>query len=222
MKVLKISRKHWSFPVQGKDLLINICSNIEIKRAASGKNTTTDLKKKGRLAREMKTPSFGNNSGPDDQYATFRASERREKDLDASSSIAKRRISTNVLAKEVEYSTLQKQAKLLQSKSAILEELTHNTNDDHLVKYASKMGHKKVMQKFKKDSNGGGVKVSINNYFKPRSAFRNNADIKSNINSKTFIGTHSYDQIETNRLPKINVDDFSSKQEESIVRSQER
>ena len=31
----------------------------------------------------MKTPSFGNTSGHDDQYAIYKASERREKDMTA-------------------------------------------------------------------------------------------------------------------------------------------
>lgn len=30
----------------------------------------------------MKTPSFGNNSGPDDHYTVFKSNERREKEID--------------------------------------------------------------------------------------------------------------------------------------------
>lgn len=170
----------------------------------------------------MKTPSFGNNSGPDDQYAMFRVSERREKILDGCKLITNRRTSTDGLVKEVEYSTLKNQTKLSESRSAILEELNHNTNEDNLVKYASKMGHKNAIQRFKKDSEGGGLKVSINNYFKPRSTFRNNSNYNSNVNSKTFIDTHNFEQIETNKFLKVNMDDFSSKQGGSIEKSQER
>ena len=39
---------------------------IPIKKASIAKNSN------GRISREMKTPSFGNNSGPDDHLATFK------------------------------------------------------------------------------------------------------------------------------------------------------
>lgn len=157
--------------------------------------------KKTRVTREMKTPSFGNNSGPDDQIALFKASERREKGIPLQN-LAKATQRNADMVKEVDFITLNKKDNLQESKSMKLDESSHSIQEDNLIKYANKMGHKKSIQRFKKNSENT-LKPSVTQYFKPKVVTRNTYNPLTSVNSKTFIDTHAYDKIETHNLPKI-------------------
>lgn len=65
----------------------------------------------------MKTPSFGNNSGPDDHFSMFRTNERREKEIDISSSNTMRIQDRNWTSnKDIELVPIGKKERLSDSK----------------------------------------------------------------------------------------------------------
>lgn len=177
----------------------------------------------------MKTPSFGNNSGTDEQYTFFKSSERREKRLDLPLSTLQK-FPKNTVVKEIDYLSFKNRSKLPESKSTVLEDKT--LHSDHMSKYANKMGHKQGIQRFSRNSSGNNSnlpssqarsgKNSTVQLFKPRTGTRNQHAFSSE-NSRTFIETHNFDQIETGTLPKINFDmDFSSRHEGSVAKSNAR
>lgn len=170
----------------------------------------------------MKTPSFGNNSGPDDHYAMFNSTERREKGIEATAPVVQKRVEkTPNIAKEVEYITLNKKDKMPESKSVLLEEVSHQAHEDNLIKYASKMGHKKSIQRFSKGSAGSG-KTSAVQYFKPKNTFRNQMNtLTQGLNSKTFVDTHNFDLIDTSEGVHASGHEFDTnhRQDESMPQS---
>ena len=173
----------------------------------------------------MKTPSFGNNSGHDDQYTLFKESQRREKGLEIEAPSTTRRIPEHSdLVREIEYSRVKKMEKNLDSKSTILEDSKEHEHEDSLLQYASMMGHKKRLQGLKKGSIGSlnSSKGSINQYFKPRSSLRNLKKLPLDTNSKTFLGSRNYEKTDAKRQPNINYDELAVKQDSSLEKSQAR
>lgn len=187
------------------------------------------MKKKTRVSREMKTPSFGNNSGPDDHFSIFKSNERREKVLDSTKDpknvyktsskdpIYNVNQSKNAdMVKEVDYITFNKKNNP-ETKSAVLDASLPSVQEENLVQYASKMGHKKAAQRMKKPSGGSG-KSATTQYLKTR-----NNRVQAN-QLRTFIDTHNYDKIEVpDTLPTIPQEpEFYSRQESNLSKSQAR
>lgn len=142
----------------------------------------------------MKTPSFGNNSGPDDQYAIFKSTERREHDMEYS--LNTKMITNRDIVKEVELDKLHKRDKFPEPKSVPVDDIVPVTHDQNIMKYANTMGHKKL-QHVKKASNSG--KSSVVQYFKQRATYKpNTGEATRTENSRTFIETHNFEPIDEN------------------------
>ena len=165
----------------------------------------------------MKTPSFGNNSGPEEHYSMFRTNERREKEIDISVSntmrIQDRNWSSN---KDIELVPVGKKERASDNQYILI--IIYFSLRNELVKYANKMGHKKSSQKFKKE--GMINKSTISQYLKPRVTGRNqqssiNSDLKG---SKTFIESHNFERFESHEdmplmIQEIPVKDFDERKQ---------
>jgi hypothetical protein len=142
----------------------------------------------------MKTPSFGNNSGPDDQYAIFKSTERREQDMEYS--LNTKMVNGKEIVKEVEFDKFSKKEKFPVLKSVPIDDVVPVTQDQNIMKYANTMGHKK-QQHVKKPSNSG--KSSVAQYFKPRVTYKPyTEEVIRAKNSRTFIDNHNFEPIDEN------------------------
>ncbi|CAI2376159.1 unnamed protein product [Moneuplotes crassus] len=186
--------------LEPKNQIINltVSSNLSLPKKSQGK-IVTPTGKTSRVPREMKTPSFGNNSGQDDHPSLYKDSHRREKGLEAVTSAERTMQERHQVSKEIEVATLKRMEKPGQAKISLCDSDKITTNDERILQYASLMGHKKIPHGMKKNSLED-TKTSIGSNGTSRGNIRNHQKLISKEDSKSF---SEISKFETNKLPEI-------------------
>ncbi|CAI2371570.1 unnamed protein product [Moneuplotes crassus] len=191
-------------------------SRNEQKKKQQTKVVTPTMKKT-RMSREMKTPSFGNNSGQDDPNSLYKDTLRREKGMEISAATERKDQEQDEPCKEIDISRLKKSTMPSLEKNSFGAIESSIANEESLIQYASIMGHKKRIQGIKKRSLCNSKNIS-NHFIKPRSSIRNQQKLVSEANSKTFEDNRNFEQFETSKLPKINFEERGLPQNHSAER----